>query len=202
MEEENGGEIRPSEEPVETEQKDMKKSIRIAALCLAGLLLLALFACGKADEEKETQAPSETAEPAGQPEAPEESETEQPPKPEESPKTVSYANLEGSYFDGVSQRASADLRDEGDHVAISIHWASTLSDFSGWTMNATYEEGKLVYHDCVKTNSGLNENGELASEVEYENGEGYFVITDGAIRWTGAAEEACADCIFEKFGDD
>lgn len=95
----------------------------------------------------------------------------------------------------MSQRASAEIAaSEDDQVHIEITWASSASEYILWTMDACIsEDGLLSYDNCCKTICAGEDE-----QIEYENGEGYFLIVDGKLQWTGAADEDCKSCIFEK----
>ena len=111
-----------------------------------------------------------------------------------------YAALEGEYQDSFSMRAVATVAaNNGDSVNISVSWSSSAFEHTVWVMNASYaEDGLLSYSDCVKSNITTAENSEETVAVEYENGSGYFEVADGKLLWTGADEESCVQCIFEK----
>ncbi len=113
-----------------------------------------------------------------------------------------YSALAGNYMDSHSQRASAVITDNGNNATVKVHWASTAFEATEWTMTVTYEDGKLVYEDCEMANVASNDAGELESTVESTDGEGYFELIENKLAWTGAADENCRECIFEKFGMD
>ena len=119
--------------------------------------------------------------------------------PSEASLSIYYAGaLSGNYQDSTSQRASAQVTDNGDTVAVTVSWAGSAFERYVWEMNCTNEDGKLTYKDCRKTLCTSDDSGEETEEVIYENGEGYFTVTDGKLAWDGASEEECVECVFEK----
>ncbi|MDO4175945.1 MAG: hypothetical protein Q4D99_00505 [Bacillota bacterium] len=112
-----------------------------------------------------------------------------------------YDAIGGEYQDRVSERAeaivSADL--EADCVTIIVSWSSSATEYTEWTMNATInEDNQLVYNDCAKKIIVTDEDGNPVSEENvYSDGKGYFEYADnGELKWTGAQDEDCRDCIF------
>ncbi len=132
-------------------------------------------------------------------------------------KTVDeYVNLAGEYQDEVSQRASAAViaNTESQSLNITVMWSGSATSAAQWTMNAVKEGNKLVYSDCAYTEliysddtdeegTGDEEVGGGAEEtLVYENGSGYFEISDdGKLLWTGAADEQCQECVFVKIAE-
>ena len=115
---------------------------------------------------------------------------------------AAYTALAGNYMDSFSQRASAVITDNGNNATVKVHWASSVSEYTEWTMTVTYAAGKLVYKDCEKANIVATSEDEFDKTVEYTDGEGYFELIENKLAWTGAADENCRECIFEKFGMD
>lgn len=116
---------------------------------------------------------------------------------------VSYSSLAGNYMDTVGQRASAVVIDNGDDATVIIQWANSVSSYNDWTMNVKYEDGKLVYSNCENRLVSVDENGApVETETVYTDGEGYFELVENRLNWTGAADEQCQKCVFEKFGSD
>lgn len=99
----------------------------------------------------------------------------------------------GSYQDSVSQRASAQVAKNGDVYEITVTWSSSAEEYTEWKMEATLNGDKLEY-------KGENIENHKGEEVESTaaNNAGYFDIIDGKLYWTGAAQEECRACIFEK----
>ena len=116
--------------------------------------------------------------------------------------SVDYAeaadSLSGHYQDSYSQRAVAEVTDNGETVAVTVYWSSSAFERTVWQMTCKKDGDKLSYTDCKKANVTTDDSGEGSEEVEYENGEGYFTLKDGKLLWDGAAEEDCTNCAFEK----
>lgn len=114
---------------------------------------------------------------------------------------VNLDELEGVYDDVVSQRASAEVKrnDDGTYY-IQIFWGSSAFESYIWSMNASYEasSNRLVYNDCKEIIQTYSEDDGTSSEEVYANGEGFFEIDGTKLKWTGAADKDCQDCIFEK----
>lgn len=111
-----------------------------------------------------------------------------------------YAELGGEYQDRVSQRAGMTVTAYEDGAGIAVSWANSAMETVKWNMTATLgEDGLLNYIDCVKSIVTTAEDGSTDVVVEYEGGEGFFAPgDDGTLAWTGAADEGCAECVFEK----
>lgn len=113
-----------------------------------------------------------------------------------------YNAAAGEYQDSFSGRASASVKNvDGDHLLIVVSWADSASARMCWTMNAKlYEDGLLSYCDCRKQLVTADENGVETAETLYENGMGSFWFDEEAeiLYWSGAEEESCTDCTFEK----
>lgn len=105
----------------------------------------------------------------------------------------------GTYFDAYSQRASAEVEElEDGSCAITVSWANSASEACVWTMDAVPDEdGRLNYDNCTKMIVTYNEDDSESVETIYENGAGFFTVTDGTLYWNGAAEEDCMNCMFE-----
>ena len=121
----------------------------------------------------------------------------------DSAKAETYASMEGSYQDSTSQRATMEVDAEEDKAEITVHWSSGATEYTTWTMTVTQgEDGLLNYTDCVKK-TVTNEGDKESETTEYENGTGYFELSeDGRLYWTGASETDCASCVFERVGTD
>ena len=165
---------------------------RVSIIALIAVLAFAssVMFTGCSDEEKTEETTAETAT--------EETVTE------ETAVEYNYENLAGEYQDKTSQRATATLISDPEvgNVKISVMWSGSATEATKWEMTAEIDGSKLVYKDCKRVEMIFAEDGDAASEPEetvvYENGEGYFEISDdGALKWTGAADEECQDCVFE-----
>ena len=112
-----------------------------------------------------------------------------------------YEAIGGEYMDKTSERASllASADPESKCLTIIVSWAQSADTSYEWTMHATMNEhNQLVYTDCVKKEIVTDSDGNVVSEDNlYKNGEGYFEYANGGeLKWTGAQDEECADCIF------
>ena len=108
--------------------------------------------------------------------------------------------LVGDYQDSVSQRASACVERFGDVYNVSVNWSSSASEFTCRTMYDAVKDGdRLTYRGEEIGHYLYDEEGnETFSEVTASNHLGYFEIKDGLLYWTGASEENCRSCVFEK----
>jgi len=107
---------------------------------------------------------------------------------------------EGNYNDTYSGRAYATVeKNDDDTLHIIVHWGASATEYAQWEMNATVDNGTLVYSDSKKTNctTADDEAGETV-EVVYENGTGYFNDENGSLYWYGSEDESCRDCVFER----
>lgn len=112
---------------------------------------------------------------------------------------VGYAEYAGEYQDLFSQRATLTAEDLGDALKIMVHWSSSATEASIWTMTAKFTSSdKLSYTDCEYGIVVFDDDDNDSYTKEYEAAEGYFTVTDGKLFWDGAADESCRDCIFEK----
>ncbi len=108
--------------------------------------------------------------------------------------------LVGDYQDTVSQRASACVERHGDVYNISVNWSDSALELNCWTMyDAVREDGKLSYRGEEISHSTYDAEGnETSSDMTMSNNLGWFEIKDGMLYWTGAAQEECRACVFEK----
>lgn len=114
---------------------------------------------------------------------------------------VNLNDIAGVYEDSVSQRASAEVKNNDDGTYnIQVFWGSSAFESYVWTMNASYDAStnRLVYNDCTKVIQTYSEDAATTIEEEYADGEGYFEIDGSNLKWTGAGDKDCQDCIFEK----
>ena len=83
---------------------------------------------------------------------------------------------EGNYNDTYSGRAYATVeKNDDDTLHILVHWGGSATEYAQWEMNATVDNGTLVYSDSKKTNCTTADDGAGETvEVVYENGTGYF----------------------------
>lgn len=105
----------------------------------------------------------------------------------------------GNYIDIVSQRATMEISKgtESDYDIV-VSWSSSASITTEWHMHANKEVGKLSYAGEEIYTTEYDENGDVISkEMTAANNLGYFTIDGPRIRWEGAAQEECRECIFE-----
>ena len=105
---------------------------------------------------------------------------------------------DGTYYDQTSERAYAMVETAGeDTYHIEIHWSDSAAEDNMWTMTGVMtEDGLLTYDDCVMTRIVYDEEGNATEYVANLIPTGYFVPTENAFSWDGAAEEQCRDCFF------
>ena len=112
---------------------------------------------------------------------------------------LSYAELAGSYSDGVSQRGTLVAQATDNGLNITVLWGNSAFETMQWTMNASYaENGTLAYTDCVEKVITTDANGKETEKIDYENGSGFFSVSHGALYWNGAENENCSKLFFEK----
>ena len=106
-------------------------------------------------------------------------------------------SLVGQYLDSYSQRAVADITENNSGTYhITINWGNSAFETVEWDMDATLEDDKLVYNNCVNRQVSIDENNESETVVLYSDGTGYFEIVDDNLHWTGAADDNCKECVF------
>ena len=154
----------------------MKKMLSVAA---AAMLLMS---CGLASAEM-TGAAEQT-------------------EPQEYESTVALAD--GTYCDRFSERAYAMVEAQADGTYhIAVHWSSSAYEYTIWTMTAVPQaDGTLTYTDCVEELVKTAEDGTETRTPANLIPSGYFKLVDGALAWTGAAEESCRECVFEYLRDE
>ncbi len=111
-----------------------------------------------------------------------------------------YAGLAGSYQDSVGQRAVLVAEETEGALKISVTWSDSATEMTEWNMTATMgEDGLLSYDDCVRSNIVFDEAGDGTVETVYENGIGFFGVSENAeLVWNGAQDEECQECVFAK----
>jgi len=118
---------------------------------------------------------------------------------ENAEENAKYEVLLGEYNDSYSQRAVASVVRTENGVEITVHWGSSATEAVQWTMDAAFsEEGLLSYSACTRSVFTADENGEMTETETAETGAGYFDAVDGKLLWTGATDESCQSCVFEK----
>ena len=151
---------------------------RIVSIIMAMALMVLLCACGSDKDQQDEAVDSK----------------------------VDYTAFTGSYMDSVSGRATATAAENGDldSVVITVIWADSAFESYQWQMTAEYSDGKLNYSDCVETLISYADDGNSTTEEIYSGGEGYFEWdgNNATLSWTGAADENCQSCVFEKIADE
>ena len=105
---------------------------------------------------------------------------------------------DGYYADKVGQRASMTIVNNCGTYEISVQWSSGASSTTVWTMSAKEKDGKLEYAGEAIDTYTYDENGGATIFTTASNNIGYFEIIDGCLAWSGASQEECKSCIFEK----
>lgn len=106
--------------------------------------------------------------------------------------------LVGDYADLVSQRASLIVERTGDTYYLQVEWSSSADETTIWKMQATLQDNKLSYAGENITNIIYDASGNATVNETKSNNLGYFEIVAGQLQWTGAADENCRNCIFDK----
>lgn len=167
----------------------MKK--RFLTILLCGCMAMGMITgCGAADDI----APAETLVAQKY-----DYEAEQESIAEEEAKKVDYSIFEGNYSDSFSQRAVAEVSANGTtNAKIVVYWASGATEMNRWEMTATFEDNKLSYTNCKLEIITTDDEGAGSSTMLYDDGTGYFLWDAGLLKWTGASDESCRDCVFVK----
>lgn len=107
--------------------------------------------------------------------------------------------IAGNYQDASSQRATMEISKYEDTYEITVHWASSASEETQWSMLGKLEKDKITYAGEDISTWAFDENGDgEITKSTASNNLGYFEIKDGKLYWTGAAQDQCKECIFEK----
>ncbi len=108
------------------------------------------------------------------------------------------SNLVGEYQDSFSQRAWAEVSMEYGECVIRIHWADSASEYYLWTMTLSQEGDRLTYTDGVCDSITTLEDGTQRLITVYDGASGYFTLNGTDLKWNGAENDYCCDCVFEK----
>lgn len=107
--------------------------------------------------------------------------------------------IAGLYQDSTSQRASLEILKFGDLYDLTVTWASSASEVTYYYISGNYEDNKITYGGEQIAIYQYDENGEETFiDSTATNNLGYFEIKDGKLYWTGAAQDQCKTCVFEK----
>ena len=161
----------------------MKKQM----ICIAALLIGVLIGCSVKTEQEANPAAVETAVPKQEATA-----TEEPEKQD-------YSLFSGDYEDEFSQRAMMEAEGQEDSLHIVVSWSESAFAYYRWEMNATLDGGRLVYSDCINEYFASDDNPEGPDhKTLYTGGTGYFEVENGKLKWTGAEDQSCRECVFSK----
>lgn len=152
----------------------------LAAAIMAG----ALAACGSKPAETPAEAPAE---------APTETAAaEQGQNP--------VMNVVGDY---QADRCSVHVEPKDkDGALITVHWGSSATESSEWTMSGTFDAEKhtVYYQDGVKKNVVYDSDGKVTSEEEvYVGGHGTFIFNaeNNTLTWEEDQEKIADGMVFE-----
>lgn len=108
--------------------------------------------------------------------------------------------LVGDYDDTVSERMTAYVERHGDVYNISVNWSDSVSEYHCWSIfDAALDGDRLTYlGEEIGHYLFDDEGNEVSAEVTNANNIGWFELRDGLLYWTGAAQEECRECVFQK----
>lgn len=107
--------------------------------------------------------------------------------------------IAGSYADSTSQRATLDVMKFGEFYDLTVTWPSSASEVTYFYISGTYKDGKITYGGEQIVVNQYKENGEEENvDSTATNNLGFFEIKDGKLYWTGASQDQCKKCVFEK----
>lgn len=110
--------------------------------------------------------------------------------------------IAGSYMDKTSQRATMDIRKYDNTYEITVSWAQSADETTYWYMAGTFKDNRIQYTgEDIATYGFDNEGNQYVIDSTAANNVGYFEFKDGLLYWTGAAQDQCKECIFEKMPD-
>ena len=162
----------------------------LAATILAG----ALAACGSKPAETPAEAPAET--PAEAPAETAEAAAAAPAEEGQNP----VMNVVGDY---QADRCSVHVEaQDKDGALITVHWGSSATESSEWTMSGTFDAEKhtVYYQDGVKKNVVYDADGKVTSEEEvYVGGHGTFTFNaeNNTMTWEEDQEKIADGMVFE-----
>lgn len=172
----------------------MKNMRNIFAVLLIAVVAAAFTACGSGAGSEET---SETAAPADQTQAAEQTEIQAEAEEDGQNPIMNYI---GPY---TSDRAMMFIEASGDDGAkVTVTWGSGATENSEWSMTGSFDsESRVIeYRDCVKTDYVFNEDGDLESKEEvYVGGHGRIVFSEGdslTLTWEDDQENAADGMVF------
>lgn len=113
----------------------------------------------------------------------------------------------GEYSNG---RAGVTITAEGDNMSVFIHWSSSATMYSEWTMSGEFDEttGVMEYADAEVTHYGYDEYYEIMEDEDlvlpedYTNGTGRLIFNNDDSKttfiWQDDMEDAGKDQVFEQ----
>lgn len=110
-----------------------------------------------------------------------------------------YDSLVGEYVDSYSGRAMATVEKDDKGLVISVSWGSSATETTQWVMHAKLsKDGTKLEYDDETCNNLVYEDAGVKNIIVYEGKSGSFEIQDSKLAWTGANDENCKPCVFEK----
>ena len=108
--------------------------------------------------------------------------------------------LVGDYRNTADERMVLCVERRGDEYIVSVNLILSDREFRCWTMTGAERDGdRLTYRgEEIGHYTYDAEGNETSSEVTAANNLGYFERKGGKLYWTGAAQEECRGCVFEK----
>lgn len=158
---------------------------QLKQILAATMLACALAACGS----KPAETPAET---------PAEAPAETAATAEEGQNPV--MNVVGDY---QADRCSVHVEaQDKDGALITVHWGSSATESSEWTMSGTFDAEKhtVYYQDGVKKNVVYDADGKVTSEEEvYVGGHGTFTFNaeNNTMTWEEDQEKIADGMVFE-----
>ena len=155
----------------------MKKMIIIL---LAAMMVLGLSACANQKEEEQKTEPETPVEPAEPVKVPEE--------------------LLGQYHDDIAGRAALELTEN----KITIDWSSSAYEKSHYDFDIVYdaEKNQLTYQNGKLTNTVFESETKSTVTEVYNDGTGYFEITEGKLIWHDDKSESTEPTVFVSNDED
>lgn len=109
--------------------------------------------------------------------------------------------IAGVYADTTSHRASMEINKYDNTYEITVRWPNSSNEEKQWYMAGTLEDKKITYKGEDVAVYVYDENGDcevVSGTSTTINNVGHFEIKDERLYWTGAGEEQCKECVFEK----
>lgn len=107
--------------------------------------------------------------------------------------------ISGSYQDSTSQRATMEISKYDEYYDIIVSWPDSSNQLTMWSISGTLEDNKINYRgEDISKYSYDSEGNEEYLDSTAINNVGYFEIKDEKLYWTGAGQDNCKDCVFEK----